>query len=108
MSNVDYLVTERFKIYDPPFQNIRPCLPKIKVKISVILKGHKDDQRRSEGHHDRVSTWRLMAVVGVSSKNDTTWSATQVGLRPVESGLGGHEEGVFGVDEGVEKTSLPL
>ena len=49
-----------------------------------------------------------MAVVGVSSKNDTTWPATQVGLRPVESCLGGHEEGVFRVDEGVEKTSLPL
>ena len=33
-------------------------------------------------------------------KIDTTWSATQVGPRRVESGLGGHEEGVFGVDEG--------
>ena len=37
-----------------------------------------------------------------------TWSATQVRLRPVKAGLGGHEEGVGGVDEGVEKTSLPL
>ena len=37
-------------------------------------------------------------------ENDTTWSATQVGPRPVESGLGSHEEGVFGDDEGVEKT----
>ena len=41
-------------------------------------------------------------------KIETTWPATQVGLRRVESGLGGHEEGVGGVDEGVEKTSLPL
>ena len=41
-------------------------------------------------------------------KNDTTWPATQVGPRPVESGLGGHEEGVLGDDEGVKKTSLPL
>ena len=39
---------------------------------------------------------------------DTTWSATQVGRRPVESGLGGHEEGVGGVDDGVENASLPL
>ena len=37
-----------------------------------------------------------------------TRSATQVGLRRVESCLGGHEEGVFRVDEGVKKTSLPL
>ena len=39
---------------------------------------------------------------------DTTWSVTQVGLRPVESGLGGHEEGVRGVDEGVENASPPF
>ena len=41
-------------------------------------------------------------------ESDTTCPATQLGPRPVESGLGGHEEGVFGVDEGVEKASLPL
>ena len=41
------------------------------------------------------------------NKNDTTWPATQVGLRPVKAGLGGHEAGVFGVDDGVENTSLP-
>ena len=34
--------------------------------------------------------------------------ATQVGLRPFESGLGGHEKGVWGVDEGVENASHPL
>ena len=39
---------------------------------------------------------------------DMTWSATQVWLRPVESGLGGHEEGVIGVDGGVKNSSLPL
>ena len=33
-------------------------------------------------------------------KIDPTWSATQVGLRPVESGLGGHEEGVWGSTRG--------
>ena len=42
------------------------------------------------------------------NKNDTTWSATQVGPRTVKAGLGGHEAGVFGVDEGVENTSIPL
>ena len=36
-----------------------------------------------------------------------TWPATQVGLRPVKAGLGGHEAGVFGVDDGVDNTSLP-
>ena len=41
-------------------------------------------------------------------KNDTTWPATQVGPRPVKAGLGGHEEGVRGVDDGVKKASPPL
>ena len=41
-------------------------------------------------------------------KLGTTWSATKVWLRPVKAGLGGHEAGVFGVDEGVENTSIPL
>ena len=41
-------------------------------------------------------------------KTDTTWSATQVGLRRVESGLGGHEEGVGGVDDGVANASPPM
>ena len=47
---------------------------------------------------------------GIDSKrqNDTTWSATQVGLRPVKSGLRGHEAGVSGVDEGDEKASVSL
>ena len=34
--------------------------------------------------------------------------ATQVGLRPLESGLGGREKGVCGVNDGVDGTSTPL
>ena len=34
------------------------------------------------------------------NKNDTTWSATQVGLRPVKAGLGGHDDGVWGSTRG--------
>ena len=41
-------------------------------------------------------------------KMGTTWSATQVGLRRVKAGLGGHDDGVSGVDEGVEETSIPI
>ena len=33
---------------------------------------------------------------------------TQVGLRPVEAGLGGHDDGASGVDEGVKNTSTRL
>ena len=33
----------------------------------------------------------------VAVKIDTTWPATRVGLRPVKSCLGGHEEGVWGM-----------
>ena len=48
------------------------------------------------------------AETGRTRKMGTTWSATQVGLRPVKAGLGGHDDGVSGVDEGVEKASIPL
>ena len=41
-------------------------------------------------------------------KMGATWSATQVCLRPVKAGLGGHDDGVSGDDEGVEKASIPL
>ena len=41
-------------------------------------------------------------------KKWTTWPAPQVCQRRVKSGLGGHEEGVGGVDDGVKKASLPL
>ena len=42
------------------------------------------------------------------AKSDTTLPATQDCLRTVKAGLGGHDAGVFWVDEGVETTSLPL
>ena len=53
-------------------------------------------------------TWRSGVPSLFRVKIETTWSATQVCPRRVKAGLGGHEEGVDGVDEGVEKTSLPL
>ena len=37
-----------------------------------------------------------------------TWPATQVGMRPVEAGLGGHDDGAWGVDDGVKRTSTQL
>ena len=55
-----------------------------------------------------VTTWRSGVPSLFRVKIETTWSATQVCRRRVKAGLGGHEEGVDGVDEGVEKTSLPL
>ena len=42
------------------------------------------------------------------AKSGTTWPATRVCRRRVESGLGGHDAGVFGVDEGVETTPISL
>ena len=44
----------------------------------------------------------------VLAEKVTTWSATQVGLRRVKAGLGGHDAGVWGVEEGVENTSSPI
>ena len=55
-----------------------------------------------------VTTSCMSDGIDSKEKMDTTWPATQVGPRPVKAGLGGHEEGVFGVDDGVENASLPL
>ena len=52
-----------------------------------------------------VTTWGLRGVEGERAGNDTTRSATQVCRRHLESCLGGHEEGVLGVDEGVKNAS---
>ena len=46
--------------------------------------------------------------MGAHAGNDTTWMATQVGLRGVKAGLRGHDDGASGDDEGVEKASIPL
>ena len=55
-----------------------------------------------------VETGRATGRRSRRAETGTAWAATQVGLRPVESGLGGHDDGVWEVDEGVENTSLPL
>ena len=55
-----------------------------------------------------VMTSRLSDGIDSKRQKCTTLPATQVCLRPVKAGLGGHEAGVSGVDEGVEKTSLPI
>ena len=63
-------------------------------------------------HRGDVTTCPEKAFEGVRDDifagRGTTWPATQVGLRRVKAGLGGHDAGVWGVDEGVEKTSLPI
>ena len=41
-------------------------------------------------------------------KTDTTWSATQVPVRRVKAGLGGHDAGVSRDDEGVKRRSFPI
>ena len=41
-------------------------------------------------------------------KTDMIWSATQVGLRTVEAGLGGHDACASVVDEGVSMSSFPI
>ena len=60
------------------------------------------------GTSKQESRWSLTGVDGDRNGNDTTWPATQVGPRAVEAGLGGHDDGASGVDEGVETASPPL
>ena len=49
-----------------------------------------------------------MDIEGEPAGNDTTLPGTQVCPRTVKSGLGGHDDGASGVDEGVEKASIPI
>ena len=85
--------TERFKIYDPACRRSKSTSPSCSTASKTFQDGHGVITTG-------VTTWGLKGSVGVSSKNDTTWSATQVCRRRVESGLGGHEAGVWRVDEG--------
>ena len=90
-----------FKINALHFQNPQPA----HATADIAIEGIGDDvQDLTTG----VTTRSLRGVEGKQARNDTTRSATQVSLRRVESCLGGHEECVLGVDEGVENASLPL
>ena len=79
--------------------------------MSTSLSCSKAIKTIQDGYGDittGVMTWRSGVPSLFRVKIETTWSATQVCRRRVKAGLGGHEEGVFWVDEGVEKTTLPL
>ena len=76
-----------------------PTRPHAATKTSQI-----DCERSIEG----VGMGYVKGRTTRKAKSDTTWLATQVGPRTVKAGLGGHEAGVFGVDEGVDDASIPL
>ena len=60
--------------------------------------------RRTSRQVSRQGVWWVLSMFRV--EKDTTRCATQVCLRRVESGLGGHDDGVCGVDEELGNTSL--
>ena len=65
----------------------------------------------SDDHVDittRVTTRFPGVVDGHQAGYEGVRQATQVGPRTVEAGLGGHDDGASGVDEGVGSVSLPL
>ena len=94
--------TGRFKICDPSFQNVRPRFPIFEGDFSRRLPSSQRVQRgswrRHDGCHDAVSE----GVDGERAGSDTIRRATQVGPRGVKSGLGGHDDGASGDDEGVK------
>ena len=47
-------------------------------------------------------------VDGDQAGNDPTRPETEVGLRTVKAGLGCHDAGASGVDEGIETASFPI
>ena len=89
-----------FKIYALPFQNPQSTHTTSDIPIKDI---GDDVPDVTTG----VMTRSLSGVEGERAGNDTTRLATQVCRRRVEAGLGGHEAGVMGDDEGVKNASHP-
>ena len=48
-------------------------------------------------------TWNPMDTDDIRSERESKWPATGVELRPVETGLGGDEAGVFRLTRGRER-----
>ena len=93
--------TLRLKIYDPAFHFSKATSPNVSLHHNAFKEARGDVTTG-------VPTRSLTGVEGEWDGNDMTRPATQVGPRTVEAGLGGHDAGVSGVDEGVESASLPL
>ena len=83
------------------------------ARLSEFHNWHNDVCGRQDGISDDhvdiatgVTTRFPGGVDGDQAGNDTTRQATQVGLRTVKAGLGGHDDGASGVDEGVGNSSF--
>ena len=75
---------------DPDFQFSKATSPVVSLTHNAF-KGAPGDVTTG------VTTPSLTGDDGERAGNDTTWPATQVGLRTVEGGLGGHDDGASGV-----------
>ena len=98
---VSKYATLRFKMSDPAFQFSKATSPVVSLLHNAFKEARGDVTTG-------VTTPSLTGVDGERAGSDTTRPATQVGPRGVKSGLGGHDDGASGVDEGVESASLPL
>ena len=78
-----------FQIMRPPFQFSMSTSP-------VVTLLHNSFKEARGDVTTGVTSRFLTDVEGERAGNDTTWSATQVGPRTTEAGLGGHEDGVWG------------
>ena len=79
--------TPRIKIYDTAFQFSKSTSPVVSLTHNAFKEARGDITTG-------VTRRFLRGVEGEPAGNDTTWAATQVGLRTVEAGLGGHDDGV--------------
>ena len=103
-ARIDY----RAHITHNPPAHTRPRFPVFKGKISSSLPSSQLIPRSSWRRHDMCHEMVSDSFIGVQAGSDTTRSAMQVGLRTVKACLGGHDDGVSGVDEVVENTSILL
>ena len=85
------------------------------ARLSEFRNWHNDVCGRQDGITDDhvditmgVTTRFPRGVDGHQAGYEGVRQATQVGPRTVEGCLGGHDAGVWGVDEGVGNASLPL
>ena len=93
--------TELPKIHDPAFRCSKPTSQDDSLAFKTTDDGHDDITTG-------VMSWIPMDSDDIGSESASKRPAIEVCLRPFETGLGGHDEGVFWVDAGVENASLPL
>ena len=97
------------------FSKIVALVSKLMARLSEFRNWHNDVWERQDGVKDDhvdittgVTTRFPGGVDGYQAGYEGIWQATQVGPRPVEAGLGGHNDDVSGGRRGGRESAAPV